>query len=431
MPRDDASRRVTHGCLLAGVTSRPRRWTTPARLATFTAAAFLLTGLSSPPGSAFTGHRYPAPQVGAAAGAELATTAASAAAVPTLRTRVVMRNLDIPWDVAVLPSGSWIVSERDRERLLIRRPGGQVRTLASTPPGYWSSGETGLMSVVADPAVRRNDRFYVCTGYRSSTGATDVRVVAWRLNADRTSARQVDTLLRGIEITSGRHGGCRLRIDPRGSLWVGTGDATIAAAPQRLRSLNGKVLRLNRMTGRPWPSNPWVNAPNFHRRYLHDYGHRNVQGLAWRPGGGMWAVEHGPERDDEINALRAGGNYGWDPGPGYDESTPMTEYSLPGRQIGARWNSGYPTWATSGAVWVRGAEWGAYRGTLAVATLKDSKLAFFKFDSSGRFLWRRVPPALNGTYGRLRSVVQTANHDLLVTTSNGAGTDRVIRVHPS
>ena len=47
--------------------------------------------------------------------------------------------------------------------------------------------------------------------------------------------------------------------------------------------------------------------------------------------------------------------------------TPMTDYSLPGVQIGAKWRSGYPTIATSGATWVRGKRWGAYRGTLAVA----------------------------------------------------------------
>ena len=396
-------------------------------------AACLLTGFSGPtPTLASPQSASPTRAVGAAAGAQLATTVAAAAAtVPTLHTRVVMRNLDIPWDVAVLPRGSWLVTERDRERVLLRRPGGGVRVLARTPAGFWHSNETGLMSVVADPDVATNSRFYLCTGYRSSTGRTDIRVVVWRLSADRTRARQVDTLLSGIGITSGRHGGCRLRIDPGGSLWVGTGDAVVGTSPQNLRSLNGKVLRLDRFTGKPWPTNPWIHAASVKRRYVHDYGHRNVQGLAWRPGGGMWAVEHGTDRDDEVNRLRAGGNYGWDPGPAYDESTPMTDYRLPGRQIGARWKSGYPTVATSGAVWVRGNRWGAYRGTLAVCALKASRLLFMKFDDRGRLLWVRTPPALRGTYGRLRSVVQTPAGNLLVTTANGSGNDRIIRVSPS
>ena len=52
---------------------------------------------------------------------------------------------------------------------------------------------------------------------------------------------------------------------------------------------------------------------------VYTYGHRNVQGLALRPGTSqMWSVEHGPALDDEINLLVAGRNYGWDPVPGYN-----------------------------------------------------------------------------------------------------------------
>ena len=46
----------------------------------------------------------------------------------------------------------------------------------------------------------------------------------------------------------------------------------------------------------------------------------------------MWSVEHGPSTDDEINLLVAGGNYGWDPVPGYNESVSMTDLTqVPGR----------------------------------------------------------------------------------------------------
>jgi hypothetical protein len=42
----------------------------------------------------------------------------------------------------------------------------------------------------------------------------------------------------------------------------------------------------------------------------------------------------------------------------------------------------------------------------------------------------RTPPALT-RYGRLRSITNLANGDLLVTTSNGNGKDYVLRVRPS
>ncbi len=47
------------------------------------------------------------------------------------------------------------------------------------------------------------------------------------------------------------------------------------------------------------------------------YGNRNVQGVAVQPGTGrLFGTEHGPHVDDEINVLRAGANYGWDPSRG-------------------------------------------------------------------------------------------------------------------
>ncbi len=53
-----------------------------------------------------------------------------------------------------------------------------------------------------------------------------------------------------------------------------------------------------------------------------------------------------------MNLLRNGADYGWNPVPGYNESVPMTDQSLPGQQVPARWNSGFPTLATSGADWL-------------------------------------------------------------------------------
>ena len=185
---------------------------------------------------------------------------------------------------------------------------------------------------------------------------------------------------------------------------------------------------LDPTTGAPWPDNPFINAPNKRQRYVHTYGHRNVQGLAVRANGSLWSVEHGPDRDDEVNLLKNGGDYGWNPVPGYNESVPMTDQGLPGPQIEAKWSSGVPTLATSGASFVYGDAWGWYDGTLAVAALKASRVVFMKFDRTGKFVGSRTPPALKA-YGRLRAVTALPNGSLLVTTDNG-GDDAVLRVRP-
>lgn len=77
------------------------------------------------------------------------------------------------------------------------------------------------------------------------------------------------------------------------------------------------------------------------------------------------------------------------------------------------------------------AHWGRWQGCLAVATLANQSLLIMRFRADGSFvrMWR--PPALDGRYGRLRSVVLGPGNALYVTTANGVGTDRILRVAPS
>ncbi|GAA0979380.1 Aldose sugar dehydrogenase YliI [Nocardioides aquaticus] len=347
---------------------------------------------------------------------------------PALQVTTLADGLDHAWDVQELPGGGLLVSERDRARLSIVDDGG-TRTLDFPSDRVWVSGETGLMGLAVDPGFEDNRRFYTCQGSNAAGDRHDVRVVAWRLGQDGTTVGGADVLLKGIQATSGRHGGCRLLVTDRGALLVGTGDAAVGANPQDRTSLNGKVLRLDPRTGRPSAANPWAGSENRKKRYVLTYGHRNVQGLAQRADGSLWSVEHGSYRDDEVNLLRRGANYGWDPRPGYDESVPMTDFSLPGKQRAARWRSGNPTIAPSGATFIRGAAWGRYRGRLAVAVLGGTRMMFQAYDGKGRLTDVRVPPVLR-EQGRLRSVTQLADGALVVTTDNGGGADRVLRVEP-
>jgi aldose sugar dehydrogenase len=358
--------------------------------------------------------------------------AAPARGFPTLHVRTVVRGLDHPWDVKPIGHGRLLVTERDRARLSIVRDG-RRQTVAFPSKEVWVSGETGLLGLAVDPGFAANHRVYTCQGGTRAGGGHDVHVTAWRLHVAHRTVTRIRTLVGGFPTSSGRHGGCRLLITDRGALVVGTGDAAIGTNPRDLTSFGGKTLRLNRFTGSPWPENRWVDADNRVQRYVHTWGHRNVQGLAQRADGTLWSVEHGPDRDDEVNLLRNGGDYGWNPVPlPYNESVPMTDPSLPGRQLSARWSSGVPTLATSGADFVTGSRasgWGAYRGTLAVAALKASRVVFLKFDRDGRLRWVKVPDALTHA-GRLRTVTTLPGGALLVTTDNGNGQDRILRVSP-
>jgi aldose sugar dehydrogenase len=350
---------------------------------------------------------------------------------PALQVKTVVGGLDHPWDVKSIGHGRLLVTERDRARLSLVK-NGRRHTIDFPSRKVWVSGETGLLGMAVDPDFRQNHRVYICQGGTQASGGHDVHVTAWRLNVADRKVKRIKTLVGGFPTSSGRHGGCRLLVTRNGALLVGTGDAAIGTNPRNLRSFGGKTLRLDRFSGKPWPGNRWVHADNKVKRYIHTWGHRNVQGLSQRADGTLWSVEHGPDRDDEVNLLRNGADYGWNPVPGYNESVPMTDQSLPGPQVPARWSSGFPTLATSGADWApegRASGWGSYRGALAVAALKASRLLFMKFDDSGHLRWVKVPSALTHA-GRLRAVTTAPNGDLLVTTDNGSGQDRILRVRP-
>ena len=281
------------------------------------------------------------------------------AKAPALKVRRLVKGLDLVWDVQSIGPGKLLFSQRNRATLSTYSKGKVKRVKGFPSDKIWVSGETGLLGLAVDPDYADNGRVYTCQGWRKR-GGQDVRVIAWSLDAKARHISKERVLVKGLPTTSGRHGGCRLLIDAAGSLIVGTGDAAVGTNPRNLDSLGGKTLRLNRITGAPWPGNPFAGAST-NRRYVHTYGHRNVQGLAERADGSLWSVEHGSDRDDEVNLLVNGGDYGWNPVPGYNESVPMTDPGLPGTQIEAKWSSGYPTVATSGGTFMYGSQWGAVR----------------------------------------------------------------------
>ncbi|MDE2667387.1 MAG: PQQ-dependent sugar dehydrogenase [Acidobacteriota bacterium] len=338
---------------------------------------------------------------------------------PELLISTLVSGLTIPWDLDFTPDGTMLFTEK-RGVLSSLGTDGTVRGVNAEMGDLFAVDETGLMGIVVDPDFASNRRFYTCQGHVGP----EVQVIAWAMNGTYTAATRVaDPLVGGIPATSGRHGGCRLRFGPEGYLWIATGDAASGSIPQDLASLGGKVLRVDPSTGAGAETNP-LAAPR-----IYSYGHRNVQGLALRPGTSqMWAVEHGPRVDDEINLLVAGGNYGWDPVPGYNESVPMTDRVKFPRAVEAKWSSGSPTLAVSGGIFLEGKQWGVWEGRLAVATLRDSRLRLFEFTSEGAFVGQVIVSELDRSYGRLRTPMMGPDGALYVTTSNGGGRDLILRV---
>ena len=360
---------------------------------------------------------------GKAASAVLALAVAEQEPVLDLSVHEFVSGLSIPWGLAFAPDGTMLFTQKSG-LLRARLTDGTIRPVTADFHDLFVSGETGLMAIVVDPDFATNRRFYTCQGH---TG-TEVQVIAWTIDATYAAASRADDPLVGGLPSRGRHGGCRLRFGPQGYLWIATGDAAIGTNPQNLSSLGGKVLRVDATTGTGAPGNPFPSSP-----LIYSYGHRNIQGLALRPGTAqMWSVEHGPSRDDEINLLVSGGNYGWDPAlaHGYDESVPMTDRVKFPDAVEAKWSSGDNTLATGGGIFLEGDEWGRWEGRLAVASLKDMTLRVFEFAADGTLLSEVIVDSLEDTYGRLRTPMLGPDGALYVSTSNGGSRDKILRVTP-
>ena len=50
---------------------------------------------------------------------------------------------------------------------------------------------------------------------------------------------------------------------------------------------------------------------HFHNSPVYSLGFRNPQGMTWDDNGNLFVAEFGPEKNDEINLIQAGKNYGW------------------------------------------------------------------------------------------------------------------------
>ena len=93
-----------------------------------------------------------------------------------------------------------------------------------------------------------------------------------------------------------------IRFGPDGALYVGLGSRSIAAQAVRGSRDSGTILRL-RPDGRTPGDNP-RSSP------VYSSGHRDPSGFVWLRSGAFMEVESGQEAD-EINTVRAGGDYGW------------------------------------------------------------------------------------------------------------------------
>jgi glucose/arabinose dehydrogenase len=315
----------------------------------------------------------------------------------------VATDLHIPWEVAFLPSGEMLVTERPGTLVKIAKD----KKVSLAIDGVAAVGEGGLLGLALHPDFASNHWLYVYFTSREN-GKLINRVERYRWDNDSLMDRTVIL----DDIPAGQyHDGGRLAFGPDGLLYLGTGDSGNSNLAQDKNSLAGKILRI-KDDGTIPRDNPFGNA-------VYSYGHRNVQGLAWDDQGRLWATEHGRSGLlsglDELNLIEKGKNYGWPVIQGDEKKDGMES---PVIQSGPN-----VTWAPSGLAF--------WKGSLLFGGLRGETL--YEGQISGKTV--TLKEHLKGQFGRLRAVVVGPDKALYVTTSNtdgrgkpNPGDDRVIRI---
>lgn len=309
---------------------------------------------------------------------------------------ILAENLNTPWSMDFFPDGRIIFTERvgrvsllDDEKSVILIGEIDVR----------AAGEGGLHGIAVDPEFEENNFVYVYYTHENANRVS--RFVLKDILEDET------IILDGIPSASIHNGG-RIKFGPDGKLYMTTGDAAQSNLAQDTNSLAGKILRINKDGTIP-VDNPFEN-------FVYSYGHRNPQGIDWNPETGeLYSSEHGPTRNDEINLIIAGKNYGW---PVAQCNSPSEIYGNPIRCYTKF------TLAPAGMAF--------HENKLYVAGLRGNQLREIIFDDDYKTILQERE--LLSEFGRIRDVVSDREY-LYVLTSNKDGRgvprendDKILRI---
>lgn len=307
------------------------------------------------------------------------------------------KDWDKPVDLDFDASGNMYVSQKEGSVWIIRDDVKLEEPLINIKDEVGNWGDQGLLSFALDPNFETNgffylyyvvDRYHLFNSHLPEYnklrdwywGPTIVRVTRYQVDesgdkADLSSRFVLigDSIENGVPSLYTSHTGGTLEFGDDGTLLVSTGDGSTWKKPyggngppfheeyvehalryniirpeeevggfrsQLLNNRNGKVLRIDPMTGQGISSNPYFNDtdPYSAESQVYALGFRNLYRMKLRKGSGstdsddalpgvIYGIDVGAAHWEELNIIKTpGGNFGWPLYEGTDVMPDFTEY---------------------------------------------------------------------------------------------------------
>ena len=319
-------------------------------------------------------------------------------------------GFDEPWDIAFLPDGSFLVTERDGR---LQRVSGDKTTLVVGVPEVHARGQGGLLDVMI-PRDFATSREVWLTYAAPLSGGSATAVGRGVLSADGTTLQGFETVYAGDPVPgAAKHYGSRVVEAPDGSIFLTTGER--GTGPEGMQAqdpvlIEGKVIHLNR------DGTPALQREGW-RAGVYSLGHRNAQGAAIGPDGALWLVEHGAQGGDELNRVIEGANYGW-PVISYGVNYGGGKIGVGSRADGMQQPEFYwdPSIAPSGLMFHSGTLVPQWAGDVFTGSLKFDYIS--RLDPDAGYAEERIEAPETG---RVRDVIEGPDGSIwFLSVKNGA-----------
>ena len=347
-----------------------------------------------------------------------------------LQIRTVVDSLEVPWDLTWGHDNTLWVTERTGRISRVDPETGEQWEILRIDPAQVEN--TGLLGLAFHPAFCDSPYVYTVYTYDSPSAPGRLLERLSRFRYDEAEDTLVDelTLLDGVRV-SGSHAGGRLVIGRDRMLYMTVSDADRTDSVQTTASLLGSIIRM-RLDGSAPADNPFADQ-GFPAEYIWSFGHRNVQGLVLAPDGTLYASEHGPSTDDEVNRILPGRNYGWADVLGFCD-TPYEEQYCEEFDVMEPLVAWTPTIAPAGLDFYASDVIAQFAGKLLMNTLKSGRLMAFDLSEDGTEI-ERSSIYFPYEFGRIRDVCIAPDGRVFISSSNRdaqgvprPGDDRIIEI---